>query len=646
LSARLLIYFLVALVCAVAGAALAVHHPLWPTGMLVLLVCAAVLEATVPGAWLLVVPAGLPLLNFSPWTGWIAWEELDLVILALLAGGYGRLALECGARRAVVGIAADLRQARLCGALCLVLVVTGGWSLLRGVADAGGWVFDWFGAYQNAMNSVRVFKSLFFAVLLWPLLSRQLRTNAARAEQLFSVGMTLGLAWVCLAVLWERANFVGLRNFSSNYRTVATFWEMHVGGAAIDVYLAMAAPFAVWALLSASRASWWLLASLLTLLTGYACLTTFSRGVYLALGVQVVVMAFARWGPALWARRSIRFRGRWARWRIAGTLVVVTLLLLEAWAVLGGDSFMESRIASSTQDMGSRWTHWHSGLKLLHSPLDWLAGKGLGRLPANYAANVAGEDFSGSVDFQSELRDDGKAHGFAVLRTPDDLNTLPGTYALTQRVALATGRSPVFEADIRVYAPTDITVLLCQRHLLYDRNCQGIALRLSAPLGAWQTVRAPLLGRDLGGGALPITFALSVDTPGASVDIDSAQLLDGQHQPLLINSDFSHGLAHWFPAAQSYFVPWHIDNLYLETLIERGGLGVLCLGGLVIWALARFLLIPGLRGPVATSMAAGLLGVLVVGLVSSVLDVPRVALLLYLMPLWLVGKSIYHGETQ
>lgn len=40
-----------------------------------------------------------------------------------------------------------------------------------------------------------------------------------------------------------------------------------------------------------------------------------------------------------------------------------------------------------------------------------------------------------------------------------------------------------------------------------------------------------------------------------------------------------------FPAAQSYFVPWHLDNLFLEVLVERGLAGLLLLVALMTYAL-------------------------------------------------------------
>ncbi len=72
-------------------------------------------------------------------------------------------------------------------------------------------------------------------------------------------------------------------------------------------------------------------------------------------------------------------------------------------------------------------------------------------------------------------------------------------------------------------------------------------------------------------------------------------------------------------------MPWHIDNLYLELLIERGAVALalfLALAELALWNLPAG---PGRLQPIAPFLAASLLGGLIVGLVSSLMDVPRVA---------------------
>jgi hypothetical protein len=126
---------------------------------------------------------------------------------------------------------------------------------------------------------------------------------------------------------------------------------------------------------------------------------------------------------------------------------------------------------------------------------------------------------------------------------------------------------------------------------------------------------------------------LTVLNAGGAVELDGLRLEAPGAQSLLRNGDFSAGMAHWLPAAQYYFIPWHIDNLFLELLIERGLVGlaafllVLATIGAKAW---RARSMPG----VAPFALASLCGVLCVGLVSSVLDVPRVATLMFFVMAW------------
>jgi hypothetical protein len=126
-------------------------------------------------------------------------------------------------------------------------------------------------------------------------------------------------------------------------------------------------------------------------------------------------------------------------------------------------------------------------------------------------------------------------------------------------------------------------------------------------------------------------FSVMVLGAGAHADFRSIGLQATDRQELLSNGDFAQNLAHWFPAARFYFLPWHIDNLYLEVLVERGLAGLLLGAALVGTALWQLVLGAARRQPLAPYLAASLCGVLLVGLVSSVMDVPRVAFLLFLL---------------
>ena len=305
----------VCLLCAGCGLALALQYPIGPP-----LVAAAVFTAVVagtvlwPGAWILALPAVLALAGFAPWTGWITFEELDMLVLAIATGGYARRALERVEPRRPGGEHDDASISLSTWLLVVLFALSIGVALLRGVADAGGFEFGWFQGYQGPMNSVRLAKSFVFALLLFPLWRDAHSADPARASRLWTTGLCVGLAGVSLAALWERLAFTRLLDFTTDYRTTALFWEMHVGGAALDGFLALTVPFAVRELQTTSRGGRWVGALATLVLASYACLTTFSRGVFLAIPVGLVVMGWlALRQRAAAAATGDSMRG-WAGW--------------------------------------------------------------------------------------------------------------------------------------------------------------------------------------------------------------------------------------------------------------------------------------------------------------------------------------------
>jgi hypothetical protein len=633
---------LVALACLGAACYGASHHPLWPTALLPAVVMLAAVEWRRPGVWLFIVPAGLPWLDFSPWTGWSAFEEFDLLVLATLAGGYASLAWSGSkvggdGHRFASPTYRAIRLLLLFGAFTLI-------ALGIGVHDAGGWSFSWFQGYTEPLNAVRTAKSTLFGLLALPLIQRDLRVSVRRASKRLCSGMTAGLTAVVLAVLWERAAYPGLLNLSERYRTTALFWEMHVGGAAIDAYVALAAPFVAWALWSARSAARWIAAALLALAATYAGLSTFSRGAYLGVAGGLLLLGvlllrrrepcapMVAWLPAWKLRRPASFG-----WRTLGGALLEMALLAEVLVVLGTSPFMDERLAAADEDFVHRREHWAHGLGLLHTPAEWLFGRGLGRLPAHYAGEVPNGEFSGAV------RLDASSAGEVVvtLSGPPTQARLGGLYGLAQRVASEPAYRVRLEA--RSARPARIHLRVCERHLLYDGRCQ-VGFASTAPSAtAWRHIELPLHGPALTAGERSAwrsaLFEVSVLDAGGAVEFRRIALLDPGGADLLANGDFSAGLAHWWPVAQKYFVPWHIDNLYLELLIDRGLPALLVFLALVVLALAR-LSARAVRLPAAPFLAASLCGALLVGLVSSIFDVPRVAYLLQLLLVFsLLGTS-------
>ncbi len=629
-------FWLLAALCALGAAGLALTHPVAPAALALGLLLAAAAVAWRPLAWLFLLPALLPVMSFAPWTGWWLVDESDALVLACLAGGYARWALDGRA-----GFSSDTAFRVLWGALALSLAWGVGLGLGDAVSGAADRAVDWqaglYAGYDSAWNTLRVAKGLLWALLLGGLLRAPGAGSAADSARAVARGMVAGLSLVCTVVLWERLAYAGLFDFSLPYRTTAWFWEMHVGGGAIDAYLALAVPFAFWAVWTAPTLPRWMAAQGLMGVSVYAVLTTYSRGVYLAVLIALAFMAVT----------ACRYRIRPALSRVSGrgtVAVLFAVLVAQSALVLGGGSFMAARLASSEVDMVGRLTHWRSGLDLLHTPKDWALGLGLGRLPAHYHREVEAGGFPGQVGWQRDPQ--GRPH--AVLAGPARAGQRAGLFALTQRV----GIEDLEEVRVRVQAApvrpgrlgTGLLASLCEQHLLHEFRCLRQWVPLDGRFGAEARdgVEVVLDGEpwhdEPGPGWLrQWVFALTPYQAGAPIRIDRVELFDAGGRQWLRNTGFAQGLQHWFPTAYGQFQPWHIDNLYLDVLIERGVLGALVLGGWAAWA--ALALWPCLRrgDPLAWGLAGSLGGLFSLGAVISVTELPRVMLILGIL-LWIGGR--------
>lgn len=273
-----------------AGLELAWHHPLSGPLALAAWAAAALLAALYWVKTPVLLLAPLPLIGLAPWSGWITFEELDLLVTACGCGGYLAYALQLNDRERAPAWRHGLAYSPAVVVLIVALALSAAWSMLRGFADAGGFAFGWFHGYQEPMNALRNAKAIFLVLALLPLWTAAAATRPRGFSRGLLLGLVLALAAGSAAALWERLAYTGLLDFSTDYRTTALFWEMHVGGAALDGFLVLTLPFALLALLR-TRSPWRFAIGLgIALLAAYAALTTFSRGVYLALPLALVPM--------------------------------------------------------------------------------------------------------------------------------------------------------------------------------------------------------------------------------------------------------------------------------------------------------------------------------------------------------------------
>lgn len=262
-------------------------YPLAPLLAGVLLTAYMLAVARWPGLWLTLLPAFWPVVDLAPWSGHIYATESDALLLATLAalGLHETIAAQPTSRTGTTPVRLT-PGALLSFSLLAASVGISGAHGLQGISntDLGDLI-----SYASPLNALRVGKGFVLAFLLIPFLHLSIRREGESALTRFTLGMTLGLLSCSLAALWERISFPGFTNFSADYRSSALFWEMHVGGALLDAWLAMTLPFAL--LLTTHRhPALRIVAAVASTLGIYAIFTTFSRIVYAAVGLSLLIM--------------------------------------------------------------------------------------------------------------------------------------------------------------------------------------------------------------------------------------------------------------------------------------------------------------------------------------------------------------------
>ena len=256
--------------------------PLNPAWAIPICVFVGMLLWRVEISWLAIMPMAWPVIDLVPLTGRMYFTESDALAALIVA---------------TLGLRAALQPTKvrtsgptlwpcvlLLGSLALSYAISSAHVLwpLPPINDNA------FVGYDSPYNALRLSKGLLWALLLLPHWRRAERADTARAIDWLSIGLTAGLATASLAALQERAAFAGLMDFAGDYRTTARFWEMNVGGAALDGWLMLTLPFAAYRFLNAKSIFSLGLHGAILMLAAYAALTTFSRGVYLGCALMLL----------------------------------------------------------------------------------------------------------------------------------------------------------------------------------------------------------------------------------------------------------------------------------------------------------------------------------------------------------------------
>lgn len=559
-----------------------------------------------PDSWLVWVLASLPLLDLSPWSGRLYWTEYDSLLLATAGIGYLRLYPRfC--------IQPVMHQS---SALLLTLfVISAAVSLGTAIFPLAPIDDNAFSSYFSSYNGLRSVKGLFFALALIPLLAREW-SNPQLAASRLAFGMSLGLGVEVLYVLWERATFPGLFNFETGYRITGSFHGMHTGGAYIEGYLVLAAPFVVLWAWQQRNALITLLAVGLYCLDAYCVMVTFSRGGQIAFGLVTVLLIIGFLGAVLHKRTHI----------LSGISIAILIAGITgaiAWPILSS-SFSQSRFATTGKDAVTRVDHWQDSIDIALMQGSTVFGMGPGSFPSAFFWYSSLPARTSTYTFITENR-----NTYLQLGSGE-------TLYFEQPVAVEPGQHYTLAMKLRSQAPNAaITTPVCEKALLYSFECFWLSLKLDkAPPGEWGDYQTDIStdGFNSANSRIqrPVKLSIYNGQSGTLIDVDNVSLKDSDGHELILNGDFSSGMSHWFFSTDSH-LSWHIKNLFLHIFFEQGWFGLIC-----------FILITGCvltRGYVRTwhndtfslVLCASLSAFLAIGVVDSLIDEPRLAFLFYLL---------------
>jgi len=191
------------------------------------------------------------------------------------------------------------------------------------------------------------------------------------------------------------------------------------------------------------------------------------------------------------------------------------------------------------------------------------------------------------------------------------------------------------ELKLRADQPTGLHIELCEKHLLYNGACLLKDIDLPATGAAWQTIRAPLAGESVSGGhpfaPRLLSFSIANRAQGTLLEVRDVRLVEAGGEDLLVNGDFSHGMAHWFFSSDRNHLPWHLKNMFVHVLFDQGALGLCVFVLMLVGALWRLAFGSARAHPLAPAIAGAIAGFVMVGLFDSLLDVPRDAFAFYFL---------------
>ena len=321
------------------------------------------------------------------------------------------------------------------------------------------------------------------------------------------------------------------------------------------------------------------------------------------------------------------------------TLAPVAVLLVIAAGIVvvaTRTEFMSSRLAQFIPDAQVRLDNWRRGLAVSdHSLRSAAIGMGLGSYPAAAHVRMTGGPAPTSYTVATE-------HSRTFVSAQPT-----SAFYFGQKIDLPNdGGLHVILLARPVGGPAALTVQLCAKWLLYSDDCLSVQLALPTS-GTWSPLILDLTGlpleplRRAHPFRRPVEFSLAFDR-ARWIDVTAISVRDDAGHELLQNSNFIDGTEHWFFTDDDH-IAWRIMNQYLMSWFETGVLGCFALATLIAGGLLGALQDIRRGGVLGAGIAGAIVAFLVAGVSDSLIEVPAIATLFYLLAF--TGLAFWRSGT-
>lgn len=346
---------------------------------------------------------------------------------------------------------------------------------------------------------------------------------------------------------------------------------------------------------------------------------------------SIVILAMLSFGLIAINRFSSQYL-----WHLNQTTLIFSFfigIILALTIPTSGSYYMSERFSTTSGDFSYRMKHWQEALEMMNK--DWKTsafGMGLGRFPETYFWKNTHGEVPSTYRYEKEDK-----NTFLRLGAPKYEIGYGETVRMLQRVSISPDEHYVLSFDSRNnFKTAGVSIAICERLLLYPQNCVGAPMSPSPADNAWHHYDIPIYSGALGSHPwllqAPIQMQISIDGRDAYLDIDNISLLNQQSgKDLIRNGNFSNNNDFWFFSSDRHHLPWHIKNFMLNIFFELGWFGLITFSCLIIYVISK-LIKNSLHGEISDGIyLSSLTGFLLVGLFDSLLDVPRLTILFFLI---------------